>query len=154
MVAFVSLTVIGPPTVRKSDYNKMARETMRTLGNQWHKRFRAPHFTLGAYTRYGYLRRKPTYDRIKKKAVGHVKPLVLSGTSEALSRVKTVRATKNSSTVRMPIRQFNRVSRHSKIDKVKEFQTVAITEKRRLEKHSGVQIEQKLNRYKRRKKMV
>jgi hypothetical protein len=48
----------------------------------WHKTYLPKHFQPGAMQRYGYRKRKYKYLERKKRAVGHMQPLVYTGLTE------------------------------------------------------------------------
>lgn len=154
MVARIRMVSIGPPVVKRAAANRMISRSLRNLGAEWHKKFRRPHFTQAAFSRYGYTRRSKAYNRVKKKNVGHTIPLVLSGRSRSLSETKKIRATKNSVTVSMPVRVLNFKTKGSKVDKRKEFETPADFEVETLNNNAVRDLEKRYRRYEKRTELL
>jgi hypothetical protein len=87
----------GPtPKLMARERNNVNREVMRDLGNYWHDNFRAKHFTREGAFEYGYALRSRGYMIRKAKVKGHQDPLVWSGLSRELSRIKDIRPTATS----------------------------------------------------------
>lgn len=101
----IELKESGPtPKMMKREANAIHRGAAQEMGYYWHANFRAKHFTTAGATEYGYAARqgergnigrrgfKRSYTGRKLTRFGHTKPLVWSGDSEALSRIRDVRA--------------------------------------------------------------
>lgn len=140
--------VRGVPAAKRSDINKMLTNEWRDMGNTWHKKYRLTHFSMRAYSKYGYTARKKSYNFRKKKAVGHVIPLLLSGEGRMLSGTKNVKANKKGCDVTMPINKFNFRSKGSRVNMRKEMTTVAGVERDDLNKRAERGMARQLNAFK------
>ena len=93
----------GSEALKPRAWNKIRKEEFEQVGRQWGEDFRPKHFTEQASQRYGYTARKGerlpkgtaaykrSYTGQKERKVGHTKPLVFSGESEAASERYRVR---------------------------------------------------------------
>lgn len=93
------------PGILKRELQKLKKAAFEAAGVCWHQQIRPKHFTTAGAGEYGYAPRKGergnvgshgfqrTYTGRKLKAYGHTRPLVLTGESEAMSRIRDVRAT-------------------------------------------------------------
>ena len=105
------------------------------LGEYWHRFFRPKHFTQAGATEYGYQRRSPKYERRKLRLYGHSHPLVATGESRELSRMKDVRATSKGVRIIMPaIRKLNFTPQGGTIKMAEEMRTISANEQKQLEK--------------------
>lgn len=101
--------------IPKRQLNQMLRSGFEELGVKWHREYRPLHFTNQASTRYNYQPRQGergsnvpfrsknrlSYTARKLRNYGHTKPLVLTGESEQLTRIRNVTATSKGCRVRM-----------------------------------------------------
>lgn len=131
----------------RSEVRRWVKAGFFTMADGWHRKVRRGHFALSARSKYNYTPRSRTYNTVKRKAVGHTIPLVLSGTSRDLSETKKVTATSKEGRVRMPVRVFNFRTAKSKVDKRKEFTTVLPQERNVLSANAHKTVEQKAQRY-------
>lgn len=83
------------PGVLKKELPRLQKLSFAAIGRYWHESFRPNHFTTAGKTIYGYRPRTKEYEIRKAKEYGHRLPLVYTGTSQALSRIQDVRATRN-----------------------------------------------------------
>lgn len=151
----ISVTVDGPPLIKRSDANKMLKREYQNRGKTWWTKFRLPHFSPIAYSRYGYKKRSAKYNKHKKRKFGHADPLVFSGTSKKLSSNKRIVATRKGVRIVMGIRVFNfRSKLLSKIDKKTEMTTVSKFEQRALDKQNSKGLEQRIKRYRRKVELI
>lgn len=150
----ITVIVDGAPLIKKTDANKMLKREYRNRGNTWWKKYRLPHFSTVAYSRYGYQKRKPKYNQIKRRRFGHTNPLEFTGTSKQLSNQKRIIATRRSVRIVMGIRVFNFRSKLSKIDKRKEMTTPAEFENKALDKQNQKGLERRITRYRRKTVVV
>lgn len=139
--------VRGVPAAKKRDINKMLTNEWRAMGETWHKRYRPIHFTMRAMSKYGYTPRKRSYNFRKRKAVGHVLPLVLSGESRQRSATKTIRANKNGSRVTSPVQAFNFKPRGSRVRMREEYTAVAKSETDDLNRRAERGLARQLNAF-------
>lgn len=72
-------TVTGWPGMKRSDWNKAKKEAWRRVGFVWLRKMLPRHFRAGAAARYGYDPRTAQYLKQKRRRVGHIQPLLLSG---------------------------------------------------------------------------
>jgi hypothetical protein len=89
----------------RSEVNDAIRRTWFIVGSDYHRAFMAKHFTHAGAREYGYAPRKGergapgskgfrrSYTGRKLRQKGHTLPLVWSGESRTLARVRDVRAT-------------------------------------------------------------
>ena len=140
----IKFTVTNEAAVSKQALNAIVKGEWLETGDRWHKKFRKGHFALTAYTKYSYSPRNKRYNFLKQKKLGHVIPLVLSGTSRGLSETKQITAHREGVSVQMPVRVFNFKTRNSKVDKRKEFTTVIPEEVTFLEKRYQVGLERRI----------
>jgi hypothetical protein len=128
-------------------WNTIRREAWIVAGNYWHREFRPKHFTKAGAREYGYMPRagesgntRPkfaqSYTGRKLKKMGHTRPLVWSGTSETLSKIRVVRATatKTKSKAEVVLRTpgLNRQHKDSQIPMRDEMTAVSQAEARKL----------------------
>lgn len=147
----VSIESRGVTAMKVSEMNAVLRAAFTTVGEYWHRHFRRGHFANTAYAEYGYARRSYSYNRRKFRQLRHTLPLVFTGVSRDLSQVKTVRATKNSCHVTMPVAAFNFRSSPRSPDMRKEFTTVSAREHTILDGRMERQIDRELSRHPARK---
>ncbi len=101
----VALKSTGPtPKLLRRELNNCHRDAAANMGEFWHERFRAKHFTNAGATEYGYTPRqgergrpsgkfRSSYTGRKLTKFGHTRPLVYTGESERRTRQLDVRAT-------------------------------------------------------------
>ena len=148
----VSLKVTGAEGMKKAKLNKITRTALRSVGNRWHDKYLARHFTRRGAQIYGYGARSGetgsgkkephSYVAWKKEKKGHNKPLVKSGKGmrEALANKKIkarIGKFDSSVTISLPkIFNFNlRRTGKSKTNANEEIRRVTKAELRDLEKH-------------------
>ncbi len=148
MIAVIGFTIDGLEAAKESDVKRWVKSAFFDMGAEWHKKYRRPHFSQRAYSKYNYTPRSRTYNRFKKKHLGHTIPLVKTGTSRRLSESHKVVATPEGSRVTMPVRVFNFKTKKSKVDKRKEFTTVAADEKQKLDRRATFHLERDIQRFK------
>ncbi len=98
----------GVPGAIKRHLNEIKRDSFTYAGEEWHDQSAPQHFTNAGAQLYGYAKRQGeqagtsggkfwnSYTGRKKKKFGHTRPLVWSGQSETLARIRDVRATSTS----------------------------------------------------------
>lgn len=116
--------------LKRGDINGALREEFAEAGQFWHRTYRPRHFTMQAYTLYGYQPRARGYVKRKRKKLGHNRPLVFTGVSEDLSRAKTIRATSKYCHVSMSMPTLNLKSKRSNIVMRREMETIAEAEEK------------------------
>jgi len=129
----------------KREMAKCMREMWRELGIYWHRKMRPKHFTNPGAREYGYTPRQGergrphpkgkfyrTYTGRKLRQRGHTRPLVLTGESRALTRMRIVRA--DSKGVRIPIKanKLNYRYRGSPIHMRDEMTRISMRERQQL----------------------
>lgn len=136
----------------KRENNRIIRETLaETAGN--HHQFMRKHFTIAGAREYGYKPRKGegktgrdfwrAYTGRKKKEKGHQRPLVWSGTSETLAKIRDVRATSKRATLIQHARGLNRRNPNSDIDMRDEIRTISEPEERVAVQFAGRSLREK-----------
>jgi hypothetical protein len=76
------------PKLALRKLKEMNLATVHAMGDYWHEHFREKHFTQAGAREYGYAPRNVGYMIKKAKKWGHRNPLVWSGVSRALSKIK------------------------------------------------------------------
>jgi len=82
------------------EINKVVGEE---VGSYWHDHFRAKHFTQAGAREYGYEKRNVRYMIKKARKWGHRDPLVWSGLSRMLSKIKDIKTTSTSARARVRV---------------------------------------------------
>lgn len=73
-------------------YKKAVVEGFAYTGTWWHRKRLPVHFSERGASIYGYTPRSKSYQKRKRKAKGHNRPMVWTGASERLAKIKDVRA--------------------------------------------------------------
>lgn len=150
MIGSIIIIEQGPaPGILKRDHGRLMRESFVHAGEWYHATYMADHFTRAGARKYGYRPRKgeqagigtkryfASYTGRKQKRHGHTRPLVWSGASETLARIRDVRATRNRGRIVQHARGLNRRNPHSNINMAEEVRTVADFEARELVQQFG-----------------
>jgi hypothetical protein len=104
------------------------------LGAYWHRYFRPKHFTAAGAAEYGYTPRTQKYTRRKLRTFNHANPLVYSGESRELARMKDIRATSKGVKIVMPaVRKLNFTPKGGRIKMADELRTISAGEQKQLE---------------------
>lgn len=146
----IEIEIDGPPIIPRSVAQKMSKREFKRRGETWARHYKDPHFSPIAYSRYGYQKRSRKYNFAKQRRFKHTRPLEYTGTSRRLSKTHKIIATKRSVVIQMPVRVFNLRSKLSKIDKRKEFTTVAPFENKRLDRDQSKGLTKRINNYRNR----
>lgn len=142
MLSVIRITETGafPAAVKRHHARVMKQALMETAANH-HQRFMPKHFTLAGAREYGYtprsgeqvgLSRKQffrSYTGQKQREKGHRRPLVWSGASETLAKIRDVRGTSRRVRLVQHARGLNRKHPRSKIDMAAEIRAVSSVEK-------------------------
>jgi hypothetical protein len=132
------------PDVTKREWGKICQPGWQETGEYWHAHYRAKHFTAAGAREYGYASRggenlphsekqfRRSYTGRKLKLYGHTKPLVYTGTSEALTRQRDVRATGKLMRVVLHAPALNFKNAWMKCDMRAEMTRVSDAEQRQL----------------------
>jgi len=144
------------PGVNNSQVNIVIRETLGDLAAYWHEHMRAKHFTVAGAREYGYLPRrgergnmprigfKRSYTGRKLKAMGHTRPLVYTGESEEMTRIRDIRVHGKTATVVLHAPKLNWRNRYSQIHMWEEMTTVSEPELQELSRLFGRVMEMRL----------
>lgn len=121
------------------------------IGVYWHTHYRKKHFTHAGASEYGYTPRKGdrgsgrrfkgSYTAKKIRKWGHSKPLIWTGESERLTRIRDVRATSKGCRVVLKANKLNFRSRHTEIRMREEMTRISRREARELTKILGEQVQ-------------
>lgn len=106
MTTTATITIDGIAGLKPSQVRAAARAAMKSVGDQWIKKFLPRHFNQRATARYGYTLRDPYYRRRKRRrqqingvrSIGEDKPLVWSGQSRERAKAARTDAKAPSST--------------------------------------------------------
>lgn len=132
------------PGVAKRELNTMLKAAWEETGVHWHRSMRPKHFTHAGAREYGYTPRKgergaagtkgfrQSYTGRKLKRFGHTLPLVYTGESRELTRIRDVRATSKGVRIVMNAPKLNFRSRHSTINMRDEMTRISAGEAREL----------------------
>ena len=119
------------------------------VGERWGERMRPKHFTAAGAREYGYEPRKSSYRGRKRKAKGHMRPLVWSGTLESETEGFTVLSSTQGTKVRVPGRALNLTNiPDSDVNIREEMSTVSRQERGQLADHGTRQLTRLVNTYK------
>lgn len=150
----IKLEKKGPVKLPRREINRQARETYRSMGERWHEKFLREHFLNSATRRYGYTLREGergggkdflrSYSGRKLRKYGHTRPLVKSGLSEKLAKIRDVRATSKGARVVIHARQLNRRNPHSDVNMREEVTAVIPSEERDLAAHGDRDLQRRL----------
>lgn len=100
--------------ITKRQLQRHARDTLRAMAEHWHANFLPRHFSLEAYRRYGYYRRRgegldtnsrayrASYFGRKARKYGETRPLVKTGETRLLAMLRRIEATSNVAKVILP----------------------------------------------------
>jgi hypothetical protein len=78
---------------RPKGVHKHLKIAWRDAGILWHQRMRGKHFTQRGAAEYHYQYRSKKYTAVKRRKHGHKLPLVFTGRSRMLTRMRDVRPT-------------------------------------------------------------
>lgn len=132
------------PDIPKRLLNQAFQESYEPAGELWHKEFRDEHFTNRGATKYGYTPRqgdsgtkgakiwKRSYQGRKLRAVGHTRPLELTGESKELTKRIDIRATSKRGRIVIHARKFNFKPAGSSVNMRQEIETVLPQEAERM----------------------
>ena len=147
----------GPtPRGMKRELNAIKKIAFEQLGIWWHTTMRPKHFTHQGAKEYGYSPRKgergskgggrfrSSYTGRKLRKFGHTLPLVYTGESRALTRIRNVRATSTGVRVIMRAPTLNRQNRNSQVNMREELTRVSIREHNELDRLMGRIMERRL----------
>ena len=110
MIDAIVVTEFGAtPGLMKSEINRLTKEALIAAAENHYREYMPLHFTMAAFSRYGYRPRAAKYVAKKNKIYGHVLPLVYSGTSKnlALSGEPQISATRHRATLIQRARKLN-----------------------------------------------
>lgn len=155
MIGSITLTESGPtPRMAKAKHAEIMERVMTACAANHHEKYVHLHFTMDAFSRYGYTPRKgmnvsgnafwSTYTGKKQKYKGHVLPLVWSGESRRLATANPpdIRTTKarGQATARLiqRARGLNRRNPNSSIRMNQEIIAVAETERKAAVRLAGI----------------
>jgi hypothetical protein len=131
MIDAIVVTEFGAtPGLLKSEINRLTKEALIAAAENHYREYMPMHFTMAAYSRYGYKPRSAKYLAKKNKIYGHVLPLVYSGTSKnlALSGEPKISATRHRATLIQRARGLNRRRPGSQIHMNREISAVTQSE--------------------------
>lgn len=147
MLSVIRITETGatPRAIQRHHSRVMKATLMETAANH-HQRHMPKHFTLAGAREYGYtprqgeqpgLSRKQyfrSYTGRKQQEKGHRRPLVWSGASELLAKIRDVRGTSRRVRLVQHARGLNRRNPRSQVNMAQEIRAVS-----RLEELAAVQ---------------
>lgn len=155
----------APGGVGQREWNEFVREMFRQMGYEWHREFRAKHFTRAGAVEYGYAPRsgergnippqgfQRSYTGRKLRWYGHTRPNVLTGESEQQTRRRDVRATATSKRatgrVHLHAPKLNFRNPHSKAHPAIEVTLISEREKPRLRDRGTKDLQKSLRKFQR-----
>lgn len=149
---------------------RLKKEAYAPAGHYWHDKFRPEHFTVSGARKYHYTPRKGqpgsgvswwvrgsrgrrwrSYMNRKQKEKGHQRPLVWSGLSEQLTRMKRVEVTGSSKKTRLRVIMhapgLNRRPKSSQVNMYAELaQSFTPEEEQKLTEIVAVELERAMRR--------
>ncbi len=131
MIDAIVVTEFGAtPGLLKSEVNRLTKESLVAAAENHYREYMPLHFTMAAYSRYGYGARSAKYLAKKNKIYGHVLPLVYSGKSKelALGGDPKIEATRHKATLVQRARGLNRRRPGSQIYMNREISAVTQSE--------------------------
>lgn len=155
----VRIKEIGPtPRHLRKSIGKITKAAFEVMGIMWHKRYRAKHFTQAGAREYGYTPRrgeqvtrsrgagyKRTYTGRKLQKFHHTRPLVYSGQTEALTRIRDVRSTSKGARVVLHANRLNMRNPVTSINMREEMTRVSIRERDALVDRFDVSMGKRIN---------
>lgn len=154
----VKIKKTGPTAgLTRKELANAARETYRAMGVLWHDQMRPRHFTHEGARIYNYVAREAgenqsfgrSYTGQKLRKYGHTKPLVKTGVSEKLAKIRDVRPTSKGARVVLHARGLNRKNPKSLIDMRAEVTTVLPREGETLADHGEREFQRQINQIRR-----
>lgn len=131
-----------PGVISKANMNRKIKAAWLVAGTWWHKEMRPKHFTKRGAREYGYVPRygepgsgrrfRGSYTGRKLRRFGHTNPLVFTGLSRDLTRVRDVRNTAKGVRVVMNAPTLNRRPRGGRINMRDEMTRISIAERNQL----------------------
>lgn len=118
------------PGVSKRVLGACVKDALAITAANHHAKYMWRHFQPEAFNRYRYTQRTKGYVRRKLRTKGHNRPLVWSGQSEVLAKIRDVRSTRNRATLIQHARGLNRRKPTSLVQMNKEIRAVADPETR------------------------
>lgn len=144
------------PGLLKKQIKPILKKGYKDIGDHWHQKMRPKHFTREGAREYGYTPRKgeagsgkafkSSYTGAKHRRFGHTLPLVFSGVSRQLSRLRDVRATSRGVRIVMTIPAFNFKPKNSSIDMRQEMSRVSIRERNTIIRVMDRSLDNNINR--------
>jgi len=126
MIKYVMVSQFGPtPGILARERTNLIKAALTAAAANHHAKYMWRHFKPEAYRRYGYTERTAGYVRKKLRVKGHNRPMVWSGESETLARIRDVRATRNQARLVQHARGLNRRRPTSLVYMNKEITAVA-----------------------------
>lgn len=148
------------PRLAQRELRRLLRDSFEDAGVFWHRMFRRKHFTKAGAREYGYTPRKGeqagrgskafrrSHTGRKLRQFGHTLPLVFTGQSRQLTRIRDIRATSKGVRIVMRAPGLNRRPRGGRINLREEMTRVSIRERDALVKRFDRQLGTKLRRLK------
>lgn len=146
----------GPTAgLTRRELSAAAKAVYAAMGVFWHANFRKKHFTRAGAREYGYAERETwspgrrsferSYTGRKLARYGHTLPLVKSGESMRLTRIRDVRSTSKGGRVVLHARTFNRRNKFSQIDMRAEMTAVSAAEESQMAAEGDGQMQKQID---------
>jgi len=133
-------------TLKRALMNKVKQKGYNAAGVEWHQKFMPEHFTESGGRKYGYKQRSKSYRARKLRVKHHRRPLVWSGLSQALMRIRDVRAKTNGVKIYSHASGLNRRRSSRAPDMLLEMGTVTEGERQHLMAVQDRRIEKELKK--------
>jgi len=156
MIGKIQIRERGPtPGLLKRGFNKMKEKCFHTAMTFWHKELLQKHFTQSGAIEYGYTPRKRawrgsykmSYVGRKIREKGHNKPLVFTGESMAMTRMRDVRATSKQGVCVIRGTKFNFRHPDSQVNMREEIATVSPSDAARMVRTFDHKLDSTLRSY-------
>lgn len=138
MLSVIRITETGAtPRATKRHHPRLMKAALMEAAALHHQRFMPKHFTPAGAREYGYKPRQGeqaglsrasyfrSYTGHKQLTKGHRRPLVWSGASELLAKIRDVRGTSRRVRLVQHARGLNRRNPHSQVDMAAEIRAVS-----------------------------
>ncbi len=137
-----------PGNLPRREYNREIQQpALESVGIEFHRKFMHIRFTERAKRLLRYTPRKRSYQAAKRRSKGHNDPLVWTGESRGIARLRDVRATSKRTRVKVHAKKLNFRHPNSQINMADEVTRVADSEFRYLTEHMAKEVEANLGKY-------
>lgn len=164
MMGAVLITYEGavPSNIGRSEFNReILKPSWHATGEYFHRTMLPLRFTVRGGKMLNYAPRrgqepgltfkqfKRSYTYRKRRQFGHIKPLVFTGESENLAKIRDIRSTSKGVKIINHARGLNRKHPKSKVVMSDEVRRIAVHEKEELTKYLSEQVDKRIKAFRR-----